>query len=183
MKRIVVAAALSVGAVLAIPLPASAVPPVRVVSEVFDADVTVVDEFLTAECGFTVAARVAGHYRETEFYNQDGSLDRVTAHPSFRSALTSPTGTITTADVGLDRFIENEDGTIRVGTRKDSERRVRARGVDLGPALIAGGRWNLIRTRGTRLPCCHQQGGVPVRDRFAWELHRRLEALAPHADA
>jgi hypothetical protein len=94
-----------------------------------------------------------------------------------------PKGTITTADVGLDRFIENEDGTIRVGTRKDSERRVRARGVDLGPALIAGGRWNLIRTRGTRLPCCHQQGGVPVRDRFAWELHRRLEALAPHADA
>jgi hypothetical protein len=114
MKRIVVAAALSVGAVLASPLSASAVPPERVVSEVFDADVTVVDEFLTAECGFTVTARVAGHYRETEFYNQDGSLDRVTAHPSFRSTLTSPTGTITTADVGLDRFVENEDGTISI---------------------------------------------------------------------
>jgi hypothetical protein len=114
MNRIVGAAALSVGALLAIPLPASAVPPVRVVSEVFAADVEVVDEFLTDECGFTVTARVAGHYRETEFYNRDGSLDRVTAHPSFRSTLTSPTGTITTADVGLDRFVENEDGTISI---------------------------------------------------------------------
>ena len=114
MNRIVVAAALSVGAVLAIPLPASAVPPVRAVSEVFDADVEVVDEFLTAECGFPVAARLAGHYRETEFYNRDGSLDRMTAHPSFRSTLISPTGTIATADVGLDRFVENEDGTISI---------------------------------------------------------------------
>ena len=101
MNRIIVAAALSVGAVLAIPLPASAVPPVRVVSEVFDADVEVVDEFLTAECGFTVTARLAGHYRETEFYNRDGSLDRVTAHPSFRSTLTSPTGTITTSSIPI----------------------------------------------------------------------------------
>jgi hypothetical protein len=50
----------------------------------------------------------------TEFYNRDGSLDRVTAHPSFRSTLTSPTGTITTADVGLDRFVENDDGTISI---------------------------------------------------------------------
>ena len=114
MNRIVVAAALSVGAVLASPLPASAVPPVRVVSEVFDADVEVVDEFLSAECRFRVTARLAGHYRETEFYNRDGSLDRVTAHPSFRSTLTGPTGTITTADVGLDRFVENEDGTISI---------------------------------------------------------------------
>jgi hypothetical protein len=102
------------GALLAWASPALAVPPVRVVSDVFDADVTVVDEFLSAECGFLVTARVAGHFRLTEFYNQDGSLNRVTAHPSFRSTLTSPTATITTADVGLDRFVENEDGTISV---------------------------------------------------------------------
>jgi hypothetical protein len=114
MNRIVAAAALFVGAVLAFPLPAAAVPPARVVSEVFDADVEVVDEFLTAECGFTVIARMAGHFRTTEFYNRDGSLDRVTNHPSFRSTLTSPTGTIRTADVGLDRFVENEDGTISI---------------------------------------------------------------------
>ena len=114
MNRIVVAAALAVGAVLATALPASAVPPERVVSEVFDADVAVVDEFLSAECGFPVTARMAGHFRLTEFYNRDGSLDRVTAHPSFRSTLTSPTATITTADVGLDRFVENGDGTISI---------------------------------------------------------------------
>ena len=102
------------GAVLVTAPPASAVPPERVVSEVFDADVAVVDEFLSAECGFTVTARMAGHFRLTEFYNRDGSLDRVTAHPSFRSTLTSPTATITTADVGLDRYVENEDGTISI---------------------------------------------------------------------
>ena len=50
----------------------------------------------------------------TEFYNRDCSLDRVTAHTSFRSTLTSPTATITTADVGLDRNVENEDGTISI---------------------------------------------------------------------
>jgi len=114
MNRIFVAAALSVGALLVTASPASAVPPQRVVSEVFDADVAVVDEFLSAECGFPVTASMAGHFRVTEFYNRDGSLNRVTAHPSFRSTLTSPTATITTADVGLDRYVENEDGTISI---------------------------------------------------------------------
>ena len=61
-----------------------------------------------------MTARIAGHYRETVFFNPDGSVKRVTAHPSFRSTLTSPTATITTADVGLDRFVENEDGTISI---------------------------------------------------------------------
>ena len=80
----------------------------------FDADVEIVDEFLTEECGFIVTARIAGHYRETVFYNKDGTVNRVTAHPSFRSTLTSPTATITTADVGLDRYVLNEDGTISI---------------------------------------------------------------------
>jgi hypothetical protein len=114
MIRIIATAALSLAAVLATTLPATAVPPERVVSEVFDADIEVVDEFLTEECGFLVTARIAGHYRETVFYNKDGSVNRVTAHPSFRSTLTSPTATITTADVGLDRYTMNEDGTISV---------------------------------------------------------------------
>jgi hypothetical protein len=61
-----------------------------------------------------VTSRIAGHYRETVFFNPDGSVKRITAHPSFRSTLTSPTTTITTADVGLDRFVENEDGTISI---------------------------------------------------------------------
>ena len=105
---------MGVATLLATAWPASAVPPQRVVSEVFDADVAVADEFLSAECGFPVTAGMAGHFRVTEFYNRDGSLDRVTAHPSFRSTLTSPTATITTADVGLDRYVENEDGTISI---------------------------------------------------------------------
>jgi len=112
--RTLVGSLLGVGALLMVGSPALAVPPERVESEVFDADVVVVDEFLSEECGFPVTARMAGHFRVTEFYNQDGSLDRVTAHPSFRSTLTSPTTTIKTADVGLDRYVENEDGTISI---------------------------------------------------------------------
>ena len=102
------------GCCAATTLPATAVPPERAVSEVFDADVAVVDEILTQECGFLVTARIAGHYRETVFYNKDGSVNRVTAHPSFRSTLTSPTATIRTADVGLDRYTFNADGTINI---------------------------------------------------------------------
>jgi hypothetical protein len=82
--------------------------------QVFDADVEAVDEFLTEVCGFTVTARLAGHYSETVFFDNDGSVTRTTANPSFRSTLTSPTATITTADVGLDRYIVNEDGTLSI---------------------------------------------------------------------
>jgi hypothetical protein len=114
MIRIIAATTLALAVGLATASPAIAVPPERVVTEVYDADVTVEDEFLSEACGFRVTARIAGHYRETVFFNPDGSVKRVTAHPSFRSTLTSPTATITTADVGLDRFVENEDETVSI---------------------------------------------------------------------
>ena len=114
MIRIIAATTLAVAVGLATASPAMAVPPERVGSEVFDADVTVEDESLSEACGFRVTARIAGHYRETVFFNPDGSVKRVTAHPSFRSTLTSATATITTADVGLDRYVENPDGTISI---------------------------------------------------------------------
>ena len=91
---------------------ASADPPVRVVSEVYTPDVTVPDDFLTEECGFPVTATLKGHYFATEFYDKDGNLRFATAHPSYRSTLTSPYAKVTTADVGLDKFTDNPDGTI-----------------------------------------------------------------------
>ena len=131
--------------------PAIAVPPERAVAEVYsDTDVTVEDEFLSEACGFQVTARIAGHYRETVFFNPDGSVKRVTAHPSFRSTLTSPTATITTADVGLDRFVENEDGTISIF----------ATGIHL---KLKGGEKG-HRALATRLRPCDRRirlGGVP----------------------
>lgn len=114
IPRIAAASILAMSTALALSLPASAVPPERTEKQVFDADVQVVDEFLTRACGFTVTARVSGHYFETVFFDKDGAVSRVTAHPSFRSTLTSPTASITTADVGLDRFVENEDGTVSI---------------------------------------------------------------------
>lgn len=114
MRRTIAAATLAVAVAVGASLPAAAAPPQRVVSEVYKADVTVVDEFLSAECGFRVTARMAGRLRVTEFYNRDGSLNRITAHPSIRSTLTSPTASITTMDVGLDRSVENADGTITI---------------------------------------------------------------------
>jgi len=85
-----------------------------VVSEVYSVDETVVDTFLSEACGFPVTARVSGHYRVTLFFNRDGSIDRVAAYPSIRSTLSSSTASITTTDVGLDRTVENEDGTISI---------------------------------------------------------------------
>lgn len=114
IPRIAAASILAISTALAFSLPASAAPPERMEKHVFDADVEVVDEFLTEACGFTVTARVSGHYFETVFFDRDGAVTRVTAHPSFRSTLTSPTATLTTADVGLDRFVENEDGTLSI---------------------------------------------------------------------
>jgi hypothetical protein len=101
-------------ATMCLALPAAAVPPEKLFREVFDADVTIVDEFLTEHCGFTVTARLKGHYFETVFFDKDGNVTRFTAHPSFRSTLSSPYASVTTADVGLDRFTDNPDGTISV---------------------------------------------------------------------
>lgn len=114
MKRIAVATILTLATGLAAAPPASAVPPERVVSEVYDADLVEEDVFLTEACGFPVTAQLSGHFRITAFFNKDGSLNRYTAHPSFRTTLSSPTATITTADVGLDRYVVNDDGTISV---------------------------------------------------------------------
>ena len=114
MNRIVGATAIAVAFAVVTSTAAVAAPPERVVSEVYSADETVFDEFLSEACGFPVTANMSGHYRVTLFFNRDGSIDRVTAHPSIRSTLTSPTATVTTMDVGLDRTVENADGTISI---------------------------------------------------------------------
>ncbi|MBT2532952.1 hypothetical protein J7E83_12640 [Arthrobacter sp. ISL-48] len=93
----------------------------------------------------------------TEFRNQDGSLNRVTEHPSFRSTLTSPTATITTADVGLDRFVENEDGTLSVfGTGVH---------LKLNGDLKAVGLWRLV---------VDLESGEPI----SQEYHGRFDVTA-----
>jgi hypothetical protein len=114
MNRILGATAIAVAFGVATSSAAVAAPPERVVSEVYSADVPVVDTYLSEACGFEVIARLSGHFRVTLFFNRDGSVDRVTAHPSIRSTLTSPTATVTTMDVGLDRTVENADGTISI---------------------------------------------------------------------
>jgi hypothetical protein len=114
MIRSAAAVAVTLAAILTGLSPARAAPPERVYSEVFNVDETVPDEFLTDLCGFPVSANIKGHYFERVFFNEDGSVNRFTAHPSFRSTLTSPYGSVSTADVGLDRFTENPDGTINV---------------------------------------------------------------------
>ena len=113
-RRIATAGIIVFSTMLALTQPAMGAAPERVESIVFDPDIEVVDPFLSEVCGFTVTSRIAGHLRVTEFWNQDGSFNRATGHPSFRSTLTSPTATITTADVGLDRFVENGDGTLSI---------------------------------------------------------------------
>jgi hypothetical protein len=112
MIRLVTGGVIGVAVAISSISVASADPPVRVVSEVYTPDVTIPDDFLTEECGFPVTATVKGHYFETEFYDRDGNLRFATGHPSYRSTLTSPYAKVTTADVGLDKFTDNLDGTI-----------------------------------------------------------------------
>jgi hypothetical protein len=99
---------------LAVPMPASADQPQRVVDEVFDADVVQVDPVLSEECGFPVSASLTGHTRETLFFdhNNSDSPSRITSHPSFRTTYTSSTSTVSTTDVGLDRFELTDDGLL-----------------------------------------------------------------------
>jgi hypothetical protein len=136
MIRRGVAALIGAGVVLSPTTTASADPPVRVVSEVYTPDVTVTDDFLTEECGFPVIATLKGHYVETEFYDKDGTLRAVTGHPSYRSTLSSPFATVSTADVGLDKFTFNDDGTI---TWHGTGIHLRLKG-----ATIAIGLWTLV---------------------------------------
>ncbi len=114
MRRIPAAFIVSLVALAVSAPPAGAVAPERSDPVVFDANAGVVDEELSAYCGFRITARISGHYRETVFFNKDGSVRWITAHPSFRSTLSSKTATISTADVGLDRYVENDDGTISI---------------------------------------------------------------------
>ncbi len=106
------AAALATAAMvaLAVPSAAAAAPPVHDV-EVFDPDTVQPDPQLSAECGFPVTARVAGHIRYAEF---SGPKARITAHPSLRTTFTGPGGSVSTLDAGLDRGTFLEGGRLAV---------------------------------------------------------------------
>jgi len=104
-----IAACLTMGA-----SPALAAPPQRVENTVFDPSDSEVDPFLTNECGFRVTSASKGHFRATLYFNKAGEVKRVVAHPSFSTTFTSPYGTLTTSDRGMDRFTLNPDGTVTI---------------------------------------------------------------------
>jgi hypothetical protein len=89
-------------------------PPEREDTVTFDPGAIVVDDYYSEICGFPVTAQSSGHIRFTTFYNKDGSIRRLVAYPSIRSTLSSPTETVTTADVGMDRITFNPDGTFNI---------------------------------------------------------------------
>lgn len=94
--------------------PAVAAPPHRVVNEVYDPSDVQRDRFLTAACGFAITSSSKGHFRVTEYFDNDGEFLRAVAHPSFSTTLRSRYGTLTTADRGMDRFTVNPDGTATI---------------------------------------------------------------------
>lgn len=115
MHRRLLVLPITVAAAIAVTtLPAHAVPPERVVTETYDPADIVQDEFLTDACGFSVRSSSMGHFRVTVHFDRAGDVTRVVAHPSFRTTLISPYGSLTTSDRGMDRITENADGTITV---------------------------------------------------------------------
>ena len=80
----------------------------------FDPSITEPEPFFTEICGFPVTVSAKGHFRFTVYFNNDGSVKRFVAHPSFRQTLSSPYGSITTDDRGVDKISMNPDGTFLV---------------------------------------------------------------------
>ncbi len=113
IRRLLVPLAVTASVSLAVP-PAAAVPPDRVEDVTFDPSVREPDTFLTEACGFPVTSAAKGHFRATVFFDRDGNVRRVVSHPSFSNTLSSPFGTVTTADRGMDRFTLNPDGTLTI---------------------------------------------------------------------
>ena len=93
---------------------AAAAKPLLVERVVFDPAITEVDPFLSEACGTEVTATIAGHFVLKEFYDRDGNLVREAAYPSLRETYASEFATMTTMDVGLDKTVYNEDGTISI---------------------------------------------------------------------
>jgi hypothetical protein len=94
--------------------PAIAAKPAIVEEVRFDPTITEVDPFLSDVCGFTVTFSAKGHFRGTIYFNPDGSFRRFVGHPSFRQTLSSPFGSITSDDRGVDKVTENPDGTLSI---------------------------------------------------------------------
>jgi len=113
-RRLIVLLVTVAAALAATALPAQAAPPHREPTVTFDPDVLMEDEYYTQVCGFPVQSRVKGHFRFTLFKDRSGNITREMAHPSFRSTLISPYGSLTTADRGMDRGTLNPDGTFTV---------------------------------------------------------------------
>jgi hypothetical protein len=75
---------------------------------------TVVDPDLSEACGFEVLVSTTGHFRKTFYFDKDGNIRLITAHPSLSDTLTSPYASIQTSDRGLDKTSMNPDGTFLI---------------------------------------------------------------------
>lgn len=93
--------------------PAHAVPPDRF-SETYSFESSpVVDDFLTAACGFEVTASTRGRLSETYFYDRNGDLRVIHSNPSMVTVYESELGfRLQTADRGLDKLSLTSDGTL-----------------------------------------------------------------------
>jgi hypothetical protein len=93
------------------PVPAVAAPPEEKFN-LIEVDETFVDEFLTAQCGFTVTHTVVGTIKESVLVDEAGNFVVTQARFRLKEALIGPTGaTLTYPNVGIDKIAYNPDGT------------------------------------------------------------------------
>ncbi len=107
----------AVGVLIAVAVgggPAGAARPEIVEQVRFDPAITELDPYYSDVCGFPVTFSASGHFRETIYFNADGSFRRLVRHPSFRRTLSSEWNAITTDDRGVDKISLNPDGTVSV---------------------------------------------------------------------
>jgi hypothetical protein len=92
-------------------VPAAAAPPEGKFNLV-EVDDEFVDEFLTAQCGFTVTHTVVGTVKESGFVDETGDFVVTQARIRLKEALIGPTGVaLTYPNVGIDKIAYNPDDT------------------------------------------------------------------------
>lgn len=75
-------------------------------------DLGIVDEFLSAECGFAVHLDFTGHFIIRAFTDENGDVVRELNNYAFKARIYSDWGSFRVVDVGVDRVTYHADGSI-----------------------------------------------------------------------
>ncbi|MGH2381735.1 MAG: hypothetical protein ACRDG7_11010 [Candidatus Limnocylindria bacterium] len=113
MRRVLGPLAVAI-AISLISSPVAAAKPEIIVEDV---DVTFLDPFLSAECGFDVSVTLAGHLKTRIWTDAEGVLDREGITLNLHGTFSAGGATLSFVDAGTDMVVPLKGGGIRVEAR------------------------------------------------------------------